>query len=62
METTTSDWPIAETLEPTYQAKLKALCEAAQVGWDDIAAGRYIDLEDHEIDAFLDGLGQPAAR
>ncbi|MES2443710.1 MAG: type II toxin-antitoxin system ParD family antitoxin [Pseudomonadota bacterium] len=34
-------------------ARLKALQEAAQVGWDDVAAGRYEDFTLDELGAFL---------
>jgi|GEM_PF-5104361 len=62
MKITLANTPVAEGRQSPSDAKIKAFREAAQAGWDDIEAGRYIDLEDHELDAFLDGLGQAPAR
>jgi antitoxin ParD1/3/4 len=42
--------------------KLKALQEAAQKGWTDIAEGRYTDLADDQIEDFVGQLGEQAAR
>jgi len=42
-------------------AKLEALKAAAQVGLDDLAAGRYIDIEDSELDDYIAELGRHAA-
>lgn len=52
---------LIEQRESIETAKLKALQEAARKGWSDIAAGRYIDLSDNELDNFIAGLGQEAA-
>lgn len=53
---------LIEQREAIEAAKLGALQEAARQGWSDIAAGRYIDLSDNELDGFIAGLGQQAAR
>lgn len=53
---------LVEQRESIEAAKLKALQEAARQGWSDIAAGRYIDLSDNELDSFIADLGQQAAR
>lgn len=50
-----------EQREQLEEAKLKALQEAAGKGWDDIAAGRYTDLADDELEDFIGQLGQQAA-
>lgn len=34
--------------EDQFDARVRALRDAAQQGWDDVAAGRYIDLTDDE--------------
>ncbi|WP_304164105.1 type II toxin-antitoxin system ParD family antitoxin [Phenylobacterium aquaticum] len=43
------------------ELKLEALRQAIAVGMADIAAGRFISLESHEIAGFLEGLGQSEA-
>ena len=35
---------LVEDQEREHEAKLKALREATQVGWDDLDAGRYIEV------------------
>lgn len=52
---------LVEQRERFEAAKLKALQEASAVGWADIAAGRYTDVEDTELEAFIERLGQQAA-
>lgn len=52
---------LIEQRESIEAARLKALQEAARQGWSDIAAGRYRDLSDSELDSFIAGLGQEAA-
>ena len=42
-------------------AKLTALQAAAEQGWADVAAGRYIDLADDDLDEFIAELGARAA-
>ncbi|MGO1590417.1 MAG: hypothetical protein ACTHW1_07315 [Ancrocorticia sp.] len=37
---------------------LQLLREAAEIGWQDIAAGRYVDVREEDIDAFVDGIGR----
>ena len=48
------------TKEPEA-AKLKALQEAACMGWADIAAGRHADVADGQLEGFIAQLGQQAA-
>lgn len=38
-------------------AKLKALQEAACMGWADIAAGRHADVADGQLEGFIAQLG-----
>ncbi|HWS74465.1 MAG TPA: type II toxin-antitoxin system ParD family antitoxin [Quisquiliibacterium sp.] len=52
---------LVEQRERREAAKLKALQEASAAGWADIAAGRYTDVEDNELDAFIERLGLQAA-
>jgi len=42
-------------------AKLKALQEAACMGWADIAAGCHADVADGQFEGFIAQLGQQAA-
>lgn len=51
---------LTEMREMVFQAKLKALKEAADKGWADIEAGRYIDISDENLDDFLEQLGERA--
>lgn len=52
---------LIEQRDSIEAAKLKALQKAARQGWSDIAAGRYIDLSDNELDSFIAGLGREAS-
>lgn len=52
---------LLEQRERLEAARLKVLQEAANQGWTDIAAGRYADLADDELDDFIRQLGQQAA-
>lgn len=50
-----------EHREHEEAARLQALREAADKGWADVAAGRYADLADEELDDFIGQLGVRAA-
>ncbi len=52
---------LLENRELREAEKLAALRAAVQVGWDDIAAGRYIDIADDTLESYLDDLGARAA-
>ena len=52
---------LIEQRELLDMAKLKLLQEAADKGWSDVAAGRYTDLADDQIEDFVRQLGQQAA-
>lgn len=53
---------LVEREEARERAKLEALREAAARGWEDVAAGRYADVSDAELDDFISGLsGRHAA-
>lgn len=52
---------LIENREREEAAKLQALRAAAEQGWADVAAGRYTDLVDDEIDDFIGQLGARAA-
>jgi antitoxin ParD1/3/4 len=48
---------LIEHREREEAAKLQALREAANRGWADVAAGRYTDLAEDELDDFIGQLG-----
>jgi antitoxin ParD1/3/4 len=48
---------LIEDREREEAARLQALRAAADQGWADVAAGRYTDLADHELDDFIGQLG-----
>lgn len=52
---------LIEQREQRDAAKLEALKAAAQVGLDDLAAGRYVELEHDEIEDYVNMLGERAA-
>jgi len=51
---------LVEARERLAQARLAALQQAAQQGWDDIAAGRFADVADDQLDDFIAQLGRHA--
>jgi antitoxin ParD1/3/4 len=53
---------MVEERERIEAAKLKVLKQAARKGWDDIAAGRYIEVPDNKLEDFIGQLGKQAAR
>lgn len=53
---------LVEQREAIQAAKLKVLGDAVQAGWDDLAAGRYVDVDDADLDDYLEQLGARAAR
>lgn len=53
---------LIEERERLEQAKLKALEQAACVGWSDVAAGRYADVADGDLEAFVGQLGRRAVQ
>jgi antitoxin ParD1/3/4 len=52
---------LIEQRERLEMVKIKLLQEAADRGWADVAAGRYTDLADDQIEDFIGQLGQQAA-
>ena len=44
------------------RTKLVALKDTAERGWADVAAGRYIDLVEDELCAFIAKLGEHVSR
>lgn len=52
---------LIEQRERREMVKIKLLQEAADKGWADVAAGRYTDLADDQIEDFIGQLGQQAA-
>jgi antitoxin ParD1/3/4 len=52
---------LIERREQLDATKLKTLREAARTGWDDVAAGRYADVADDQLEDFIGQLGQQAA-
>lgn len=53
---------LIEQRERLEQAKLKALEQAAGMGWADVAAGRYADVADDQLEPFVGQLGRRAAQ
>jgi antitoxin ParD1/3/4 len=47
---------LVEAREAEDAARLEVLRAAVQAGWDDIAAGRYVDIADADLEGFLDRL------
>lgn len=43
------------------EAKLNVLRDAADKGWTDIAAGRFTDVTDDQLESFIEQLGAQAA-
>ncbi|MBY8823323.1 type II toxin-antitoxin system ParD family antitoxin [Sphingomonas colocasiae] len=41
-------------------ARLEALRTAAQAGWNDVEAGRFVDVAEDALDGFISGLGRQA--
>ena len=52
---------LIEVRERMEQAKLKLLKQAARQGWKDVAAGRYVDVADDQLEEFMGQLGRRAA-
>ena len=53
---------LIEARERMEAAKLNALKQAARKGWDDIAAGRFADVGDEDLEAFIGKIGLRAAQ
>lgn len=43
------------------EARLAALRQAAEVGWADVAAGRFTDLDDDDLEDHIRRLGRRAS-
>jgi len=52
---------LVEEREANHAAKLQALREAARVGFTDLDEGRYRDVNDEELDSFVEALGRHAS-
>jgi antitoxin ParD1/3/4 len=52
---------LIEQRERLEAVKLQALQQAAETGWADITAGRYVDIVEDRIEDFMSQLGQQAA-
>lgn len=53
---------LLERQELQEAARLAALREAVEQGWSDLAAGRFVDIDDENLDEFIRELGLRAAR
>ena len=53
---------LIEERERLEDAKLEALKHAASQGWADVAAGRYADVSDDQLEDFVGQLGRRAAQ
>lgn len=52
---------LVEQRDALEAAKLAALKEAARIGFGDIDEGRFQDVRDGDLEAFIAGLGQQAS-
>lgn len=53
---------LIEERERLEAAKLRALKQAARLGWADVSAGRYADVADDQLEDFVGQLGHRAAQ
>jgi len=53
---------LLERQEAEDAAKIAALRDAAEKGWSDVAAGRFDEIADADLDDFIGQLGTQAAR
>ena len=53
---------LIESPELEQEARKRAIKAAVDKGWEDIAEGRYVDLEEHELHDFLTQLSEEAGR
>lgn len=51
---------LVEQREAREPVELNALRKAAQAGWDDLAAGRFVDVDDTFLGDYLEELGDRA--
>jgi antitoxin ParD1/3/4 len=49
---------LVEGREARDAVKLEILRTVVQTGWDDVAADRYIDIDDADLDGYISGLGR----
>lgn len=48
---------LLEQQQHEYVTKVQALRQAAQLGWDDLEAGRYVDVADEDLDNTILNVG-----
>lgn len=53
---------LLEQREAEDAARVAALRAAADKGWEDVSAGRYVDVPHEELEDFIGELGRRAAR
>jgi len=53
---------LVEERERIGEARLKALKQAARLGWADVAARRYAEVADDQLEDFVGQLGRRAAQ
>jgi antitoxin ParD1/3/4 len=53
---------LIEQREASESAKLRALQQAARVGFGDLEEGRFADVPDHELEDYIGRLGREAGR
>lgn len=53
---------LVERQQAEDDAKLEALRHAAEVGWSDLAADRYDDVTDDDLDEYISHLGVAGAQ
>jgi antitoxin ParD1/3/4 len=53
---------LIEERERMEAARLKAVRQAARLGWADVSEGRYTDVADDQLEEFVGRLGHRAAK
>lgn len=53
---------LIEERERLEETKRQALKQAARQGWADVAAGRYVDVADEQLEDFIGQMGLRAAQ
>ncbi|HEX3808605.1 MAG TPA: type II toxin-antitoxin system ParD family antitoxin [Rhizomicrobium sp.] len=54
---------LIEARDAEHKAKIKALREAAQIGIDDIEAGRYVEFQSfEELEKYMKSVSEPETR
>lgn len=49
---------LVERDEKLFDARVDAFRSAARIGWDDLDAGRSVEVDDEDLDAYVAGLSR----